>query len=77
MQRWLVICTRRAVSSMMLPHIRTLKTDSCREIVGDSGEEENPFDQFPSAMLGLAQASDSLAPPEWLFDPLSLSMLVL
>src|SRR4029453_10091315 len=59
----------------------SLQTDSsacsenfwdANEIVGGCGEDEEPFDQVPSAVSGLAQAPDSLDPAERLFDPLSL-----
>src|SRR6516162_9167605 len=58
-----------------------LQTDSSRcgqylwdanEIVGGRGEDEEPFDQRPSAVPGFAQAADSLHPTERFLDPFSL-----
>src|SRR5262245_31269220 len=45
---------------------------NANEIVGGGGQDEEPFDQRPSAMAGLAQATDRLHPAEGFFDPLTL-----
>ena len=58
-----------------------LQTDSSRcvqnlrdanEIVGGRRQHEEPFDQVPSAVAGLAQAAHGLHPTEGFFDLLSL-----
>jgi hypothetical protein len=45
---------------------------NANEIVRRGSEDEEPLDQFPPAMPGLAQAADRLHRAERLFDPLSL-----
>src|SRR3984893_6770218 len=59
----------------------TLQTDSSRccqelrdanEIVGDSGQDEEPLHQAAPTMPGLAQTADGLHPPKGFFDPLAL-----
>src|SRR6202158_772064 len=59
----------------------TPRTDSSRrgqelrdanEIVGDSGQDEEPFHQATPTMPGLAQTADGLHPPKGFFDPLAL-----
>src|ERR1700737_1266538 len=58
-----------------------LQTDSSRcvqnlrdanEIVGGRRQHEEPFDQVPSAVAGLAQAAHGLHPTQGFFDFLSL-----
>src|SRR3984893_838846 len=59
----------------------TVRTDSSRcgqelrdanEIVGDRGQDEEPFHQAAPTMPGLAQTADSLNPCKGFFDPLAL-----
>src|SRR5579872_3273361 len=45
---------------------------NANEIVGASGEDEEPFHQVAPAMSGLAQAANGLHPPKRFFDPLAL-----
>ena len=59
----------------------THQTDSSRcgqqlrdanEIVGDGGQDEEPFNQAAPTMPGLAQTANGLHPPKGFFDPLAL-----
>ena len=45
---------------------------NANEIVGGSGQDEEPFNQCPSAMARFAQATDGLDPAEGFLDPLPL-----
>src|ERR1051326_2702350 len=45
---------------------------NANEIVGGGGEDEEPFDQRPSAMAGLAQPTDRLDPVQRFCAPLHL-----
>src|SRR5271154_1478253 len=57
----------RADSSRRRQNLR-----DANEVVGCSGEHEEPLDQTATAMSSLAQTADRLDPPEWFFDPLAL-----
>jgi len=48
--------------SFTFGHPRRTLAGNSNEIVGDRGEDEKPFDQFPFAMSGLAQASYMIHP---------------
>ena len=67
--------------AMFLPHLQPFQADSSRcrqdlrnanEIVGGGGQDEEPFNQCPSAMARFAQATDGLDPAEGFLDPLPL-----
>src|SRR4029077_1009735 len=64
--------TRHANNHLQISAIACQNFWNANEIVGSGGEDEEPLDQFPPAMPGLAQAADRLHPAERLFDPLSL-----
>src|SRR5262245_7355185 len=48
------------------------KLGNANEVVGGSGEDEEPFDQVATTMAGLAKAADGLHPPEGFFDAFAL-----
>ena len=55
---------------------RSQNFGDANEVVGGRGQYEEPLHEASAPMACLAQPADGLDPAEWLFDPLSLDVLM-